>query len=306
MLGPRPLGSLIFLPIGAAAAIIGLLPWLITGMRLPLQNLWATAVLPAGMPIVLLPFSQYYAPLIVALLLIGSAIAGLVGRAVPARHPGIALIALMGGVLLVQVIAIVQTAVTVSKGLSRGTATTLYLVALVGGTVVAILLGVGLLALVARAPKAGALIGLSVAAIAFSSWIGGLFFPVNGIVTASPLTTVLGQVVRYIPAVIIGVAIAWCGINSVGRVIAAVASLVLLWVGPTLVTAVSAALGSRLLAHYPSEMLDYGVGVFRMALGMPELWLPPAALAISVAAVGLVGLRTMRKRPNAALPLASG
>ena len=306
MLEPKPVGSLIFLPIGAASAIIGLLPWLITGMRLPLQNLWATAAPPAGMPIVLLPFSQYSALLIVAMLLIGATIAGIVGRAMPARHPGPALVALMGGVLIIQAIATVQTAVTVSKGLREGTASTIYLAALVGGTVAAILLGVAVLALIARAPKAGAVIGVSIAAIAFSSWLSGLVFPINGIVTASPLTTVLGQVVRYVPAVIIGVTIAWCGINTVGRVIASIASLLLLWVGPTLVTAVSAAIGSRVLAQYPAEMLDYGVQVFRSALGMPELWLPTLALAIAVAVVGLVALRTISKRSNAALPLAPG
>ena len=306
MLGPKPLGSLVFLPIGAASAIVGLLPWLITGARLPLQNLWASATLPAGMPIVLLPFSQYAASLIVALLLIGATIAGLIGRAVPARHPGSALVALTGGVVVVQVIAIVQTALTVSKGLSRGTASTLYLTALLGGSVGAILLGVALLALIARAPKAGAVIGLSVAAVAFSSWLSGLVFPITGIVTASPLTAVLGEVVRYVPAVIIGVAIAWCGVNTVGRVIAAIASLGLLWAGPALVTAVSAALGSRVLGHYPSEMLDYGAGVFRMALGLPELWLSTLALAIAIAVVGLVGRRTFAKRSRDALPLTAG
>ena len=299
MLGPKPVGSIIFLPIGAGSAIIGLLPWLITGMRLPLQNLWATAAQPSEMPIVLLPFSQYSVALVVAVFLIGATIAGIVGRAVPARHPGSALVALMGGVLIVQVIAIVQTAVTVSKGLSRGTASTYYLAVLVGGTVAAILLGLAVLALIARAPKAGALIGLSVAAIAFSSWLSGLVFPANVIVTASPLTTVLGEVVRYVPAVLIGLAIAWCGITTIGRVIAVIAGLTLLWIGPSLVTAVSAALGSRVLARYPAEMLDYGVQVFRGALGTPELWLTTVALAIAVAVVGIVGLRTISKRSNA-------
>jgi hypothetical protein len=306
MLGRKPVGSLIFLPIGAASAIAGLLPWLFTGARLPLQNLWATATLPAGMPIVLLPFSQYAASLIVALLLIGATVAGIVGRAVPSRHPGTALVALTGGVVVVQVIAIVQTALTVSSGLSRGTASTLYLTALLGGSVGAILVGVGLLALIARAPKAGALVGLSVAAVAFSSWVSGLVFPINGIVTASPLTAVMGEVVRYVPAVIIGVAIAWCGVNTVGRVIAAIVSLVLLWAGPALVTAISSALGSRVLAHFPSEMLDQGVGVFRMALGLPELWLTTEALAIAVAVVGLVARRTFSKRSHDPLPLTDG
>lgn len=52
------------LAIGAVSAVLGLLPWLITGMRLPLQNLWAADTAPDAMPIVLLPFSQYALSLI--------------------------------------------------------------------------------------------------------------------------------------------------------------------------------------------------------------------------------------------------
>ncbi|MCU1439600.1 MAG: hypothetical protein JWP85_597 [Rhodoglobus sp.] len=296
----KPLRSLVFLLLGAGSAIIGFLPWAITGMRLPLQNLWAVETSSADMPITLLPFSQYYLSLIVALIVIGSTIAGIVGRATAAKHPRSALVALMGGVVAVQVIATVQTAVTVSSGLRDSAASTVYLAALVAGTVAAILLGMGMLALIARAPKAGALIAVSIASIAFSSWLGGLVFPVGVVVTASPLTSVLGEVAHLAPAVVIGVAIAWAGVDTVGRVIAAIASLAILWVGPTLVTAVSAAAGSRVLARYPSEMLDYGVGVFRMALGMPEIWLTTLALAVAVSFVGLVARRVISQRRVAA------
>lgn len=57
---PRTIGTPTYLALGAAAAIVGLIPWIITGMRLPLQNLWATDTRPADMPLALLPFSQYY------------------------------------------------------------------------------------------------------------------------------------------------------------------------------------------------------------------------------------------------------
>lgn len=308
MLNQKPLSSLLFLPLGAASAIVGLLPWLITGLRLPLQNLWATAALPAEMPIVLLPFSQYSAVLLVAILWISAAIAGIVGRAVSARQPRSAWFALVGGVLLVQVVAIVQTSVTVSKGLRDGHDSVVYLGALVGLSVAGMLLGIAVTALIARAPKGGALFGMAAAAIAFGPWVSGLAFPINVISTASPLTSVLSGVVRFAPAVAIGVAIAWCGIQTVGRAIAAIVSLLLLWVGPTVITAVSAAIGSRVLAHYPSQMVEYAMEVFRSALAMPELWAPVVGLAVLIAAVGIVGVRTMRRRgdrggpPNAPLP----
>lgn len=293
MLAPkRSIGSLAFLGFGAVAAIIGLTPWLITGMRLPLQNLWASETSPQQMPVALLPFSQYYLSLTVALILIGSAVAGIVGRTALARNPRAALVSLGGGVLLIQVIATTQTALTVSSGLSDRDASTLYLVAVTGGTVAVILLGLGMLTLIARAPKAVALIALSIAAVAFSSWMSALVFPVGVAVSSSGFTDVASGVVRLSPAILIGAAIVWCGVSSVGRMIAAVVSLVVLWVGPALVTGVSAAAGSRVLAPYPSEMLDYGAGVFRSALLIPELWLPNLALTIGIAAIGLVARRT--------------
>lgn len=291
----RTFGPLAFLGFGVASAIIGLLPWLITGMRLPLQNLWATDTLPAQMPIALLPFSQYFLALTVALIVIGSAVAGIVGRAVPARTPTLALLALVAGVLLVQIVAIAQSAITVESGLSDRSASSLYLVAVTGGTIAAILLGVGLLLLIARAPRPGALIALSIVAVAFSSWLSGLVFPVGLIVSASPFSDAMSTVIRFAPAVLIGAAIAWCGVNSVGRVIAAIVSLVVLWIGPVFVTALSAAAGSRVLAPYPAEMLDYGIGVFRTAASMPELWGTPLAVAVVVAVVGLVIRRAAAK-----------
>jgi hypothetical protein len=295
MVRSRPLGSLVFLPIGAGAAIVGLLPWIVTGMRLPVQDLGAAGGAP-GQPIALLPLSQYTLVLLIALLLIGAAIAGIAGRAMSARHPGRALLALIGGVLVVQLIALVQAVVTVSRGLQGGSQSALYLGVVVGGAVVAMLVGVGLVALIARAPRAGALVGLSVAAVAFGSWMTGLFFPIGTVFTASPLTLVLSQATRYVPALIIGIAIAWCGVRSVGRVIAVIAGLLLLWVGSAAVIAANNALGSRLLAHYPAEMFDQAIGVFRSALAVPELWLPPLGLAVAVSAVGLVGVWAVARR----------
>ncbi|WP_309619230.1 hypothetical protein [Salinibacterium sp.] len=296
MLAPKwSPGLLALFGLGIVSAIVGLIPWLITGMRLPLQNLWGTDALPAQMPIALLPFSQYYVSFIVALILVGSTIAGIVGRATTARNTRAALVALMGGVLIIQIVATTQTAMTVSGGLSDRSASTLYLVALTGGTIAAILLGLGMFTLIARAPKPGALIALSIAAIASSSWMRGLAFPVGTVSSSSTFTEVMRTVIELAPAIAIGAAIVWCGVNSVGRMTAVISSLILLWMGPVFITAVSSAAGTRVLAPYPSEMLEYGVQVFRSALLMPELWASTLAIAVGIAAVGLVGLRSASK-----------
>lgn len=297
MLAPRrTVPPLAYLGFGAAAAVVGLLPWIITGMRLPLQNLWAADTLPGDMPIALLPFSQYYLSLIVAVIVIGSTVAGIVGRTTSTTNRRAALFALIGGVLIVQVIALAQAAITTGIGLDGRVASALYVVALVGGTISAILLGLGMLALIARAPRAGALVAFSIAAVAFSSWLSSLVFPVRWMISELPYADVMLQVIQVAPAVLIGVAIVWCGVGTVGRVIAAIGSLLVLWVGPTLVTAVSAAAGSRILLPYPAEMLDYGLGVFRQAIAMPELWASNLVLAVVVAVVGLVGRWIFERR----------
>ncbi|WP_146185003.1 hypothetical protein [Agromyces badenianii] len=283
--------------IGVGSAALGLLPWLITGMRLPLQNLWASETLPDDMPLVLLPFSQYSLSLIASLVIIGAAIAGLVGRATRAwtHRGGFAL--LLAGVLLVDAVAIGQTATAVGGGLRDDDWSVLYLWAVVAVAILAVIVGVGVLWLIARAPRAGAVIGFTIAAILSAGWLHALLSPQGPAFAGEPAW--LWAAVRWVPAVLVGAAIAWGGIDTVGRIVAAIASLVMLWVGPTLITAVSAAAGTRVLAKYPGEMVDYGVGVFRMALTDPGLVVAPLVMAIVVAAIGLVA-RTLIGRSAAA------
>ncbi|KQM80935.1 hypothetical protein ASE68_18145 [Agromyces sp. Leaf222] len=271
--------------LGVASATLGLLPWLATGMRLPLQNLWQFDTMPEAMPIVLLPFSQYALTSIVGLVVVGSTVAGVVARALRRRMPRRGFAGLFAGVLAVQVVAVAQTAIAVQAGLQQRLESTLYLVALIALALFSIAAGALVLWLIARAPRAGALIGLAFGAIAVSFWASTLLHPFLGVATGD-VSWLLGWL-RWLPAVLIGAAIAWCGVGTVGRVVAAIASLVVLWIAPALATAVSNAVGTRVLATRPAEMLDYGVGVFAAASTMPEVVLPPIIVAIAVAVVGL-------------------
>lgn len=72
-----------YFPVGFGAAFICLLPWLVTGMRLPMQDLWAVDILPENMPRALLPFSQYQLPLILAMIIFGAGLACRAVRAAP-------------------------------------------------------------------------------------------------------------------------------------------------------------------------------------------------------------------------------
>ncbi|MEI5582655.1 hypothetical protein, partial [Agromyces sp. CCNWLW208] len=285
----RPLGAWIPPLIGVAAAVLGLLPWLVTGLRLPLQNLWAAETLPDDMPIVLLPFSQYALSLVAALLVIGAAAAGVAVRSLRLRlrMPRLGVLAAFVGLLATQAVAAAQTATVVRRGLDASRAASdLYFAAVLGVVVLSVLVGALVFWLVAAAPRAGALVGLAIAAVLFGPWVSGLLLPFGTV--PSDWQLALATWTRWVPAVVIGLAIAWCGVATIGRVIAALASLLLLWIAPAVITGVTAAAGTRVLASSPLDMLDYAVQVTGMALFLPEVALPPIALAVAVAIGGLV------------------
>lgn len=290
---PRNLPWWTYLLLGAASAVAGLIPWLISGMRLPLQNLWATETLPDDMPIALLPFNQYALLQIVALIVTGAAIAGIVARATRRRRPRFGVAAMLAGVLVVQVAAVVQTTLVVRAGLQERPESDLYLGALVAVAALSVLTGVLVMLLVAAAPRAGAMIALSIAAVAFGQWCSSLLVP-RGTVPVAEIAPML-DLIRWVPSVLVGVAIAWAGVGTVGRVLAAGASLVILWIGPAFITAVANAAGSRVLARDPAAMLEYGAGVFGMALTIPTIALPPLIVAVVVAAIGIVGRVILRR-----------
>jgi hypothetical protein len=291
---PRPIGPWLWLGIGVAAAVLGLLPWIITGLRLPPQNLWDTSTLPEQMPFALLPFSQYYITLIAGILVVGAAIGGLVARSTRSRQGQRGMLALTAGVLGAQLIAVVQTTVVVAGGLSSDTAARIYLLAVVAVAVVSLAVGALVFFLIARTPRPGALIGMSLAAVAVGWWANALVVPKPGIV--GPVQMTLLGLMQWLPAILVGVAIAWCGIRTVGRVVAALTALTAVVIGAALATAVTAAAGTRVLARYPAEMLDYGLQVFEQVLGTPELTLRPLVTVLVVAAAGLVLTAVLRRR----------
>lgn len=272
--------------IGIGAAVAGLVPWLVRGLRLPVQDLWAVETAPGDMPLSLLPFSQYSLTLLFGLIVVGSAAAGIVARAAGERLPrgGFALMTL--GLLAAQAAAIVQSALVVRDGLQERSVSTLYLGALVAVCTVSFLVGLVSLLLIARAPRAGALLGLTLGAIAAGPWIGGLLQPL--LVTDQGTSSSIVWLLQWVTPVLTGIAIAWAGVNTVGRVLAALVSLALIWVAPAAMTGISSAAGSRALARDPLEMIDYGISVFRMALFIPELALRPIVAAVAVAIVGLL------------------
>lgn len=291
---PEPLAPTLAVIVGVVASFIGLMPWLVTGTRLPVQNLWAVPTVPDEMPLVLLPYSQYTVMLIVSLLIVGASLAGLAARTLgprtTCRSAGFTAL----GVLLVHTAAIAQTTVAVALGLQQSNQAAQYLALLTAVAIVSSVAGVGILLLIARAPVPGAAIGLSVTAVLLAVWLGSL---TSG-------NAVLFTAAQWMPAVLVGLIIAWGGLRSVGRVAGALASLLVLWVGPALVTAISSAAGTQALAHSPEELLEHGVRVF-LSLLDPEFSLAPLITAVSIGVVGAVALavgRLRARRAAAAVP----
>lgn len=281
--------------IGILAGLLGLGPWLITGAHLPLQNLWAAEAAPDQMPMSLLPLSQYELTTIVALLTVGGAAAGLAVRLwSPARRRPVKWCA-AAGVLAVQFTATVQSFTVLDGGLAGGTMARLYFAGLLAGAVLSLAAALVALLLVSSTSRALVALGVGLVAVPFASWLVewavGVVGPIN-IPAAVPTAA------RWIPAVLVGCALAWCGLRPGRLAVVWLADLVLLWVVPALFISVNYVLGTRVAAGDLQEMLLMSRQILAATLGPAGGALPTVLLALAIALAGL-GARSvlLRRRP---------
>jgi hypothetical protein len=270
--------------VGLLAGVLGLTPWWITGGTLPLQNLWATQVMPAQMPPALLPLSQYEATTIVALLTVGGALAGLAVRVWSPARRRLVMWCAAAGVFAVHFTATVQSFSVLHQGLATGTLPSLYFGGLLAGVIGSVIAAfVGML-LIASPSHVKATLGFGLMAVPFTSWALVWVMSVVGFLN---VPTVVPTIARWVPAVLVGCALAWCGLRPARRAAAWVLNLVFLWLLPALFTAVQSVLGTRVLAGDIPEMLLMGRQVLTAALG-PD---GGAGLTVLLAlAVGLLGV----------------
>lgn len=284
-----------FLLFGAIGAVVGLLPWLTTGPFLPLQNLENPGDASRQGPFILLPYSQYEITTIIVLLVVGGVAAGIISRARGSRPGVLRGLATAGGLAIVQLVAIVQTALATSSVLQERLESIFYLVLLVAVAVLAFVVSLLTASLLSTAPRAGAGAALSIGAMATGIWIGAwMTLP---FAYESPFSAIL-PLSYYLGPVLVGVAIAWTGVDTVGRVVAALVGLLLVWIVPALTTALASAAGTRVLASDLPAMADYGVNVFFAALALPDLTLRSLAITVVVAVVGLVLRRLWARHRN--------
>lgn len=267
--------------VGIGATLLGMLPWFRAGLQLPLQNLWATPTLPEDMPLALVPLNQYYLDAILGLFVTAGVIGGLVARAAPPVHRALSGGLTAAGAFLAIGFACVQSALVLADGLvTEDERASTYLALVVAWAALSGLAGLLVLILLARAPRAGATVAVALAAPAVGSWVQMLLAP--SIALASPAVQTTVAYLHWLPAVLVGVALGWCGVRTSGRIGAWVMSLVLLWVVPAVLTVIGYMAGFRASGGV-LESLGSGLDLFGLLLA-PDIAGPPvlAALVIGV------------------------
>lgn len=285
---------------GVVSAALGLAPWLVTGMTLPLQNIWETDTLPEEMPLALLPLSQYDLVASVAMVVVGSAVAGALVRLAASRGRPVRLWLVGAGAAAVQVVALAQTAAVLQGGLEDSTRALVYLLGMIAGLSVGIVVGLLVMTGLARAGTAGATVAITFASLALAEWLPTLVHPI-GAVPSYDTPQLVFDAVRWLPVLIIAVAVGWCGVMTVRRALASVVSLLALWIVPAVVVAFTHAVGSRVYLQDPSELIPAATGVFRDSLtsaATAQAMLVAVVVAIMVG-IALAAARSMRDAPAA-------
>ena len=282
--------------IGILAGLLGLGPWLVTGAQLPLQNLWGAEVAPDQMPVSLLPLSQYELTTIVALLTVGGAAAGLAVRIwSPARRRLVAWCA-AAGVLVVQSTAAVQSFTVLDGGLTGGTTASLYFAGLLAGVTASLAAALVAHLLLCSRSRSLAALGAGLVAVPFASWTVEW---VVGFVGHINVPAAVPSLAHWIPAILVGCALAWCGLRPARRAAVWALNLALLWVVPALFISVNYVLGTRVLAGDLQEMLLMSRQILAATLGPAGGAAPKVLLALVIALAGL-GAKSIaaRRRPD--------
>jgi hypothetical protein len=152
----------------------------------------------------------------------------------------------------------------------------------------------------ARTAPGVAVVAVAVGALAAGTWVDA--FLVSPVGFADGSVSAVLSVTRWVPAVLVGLGIARTGPTSVGRVIGSVLALAVLWSGSAAVTAVTAALGTRVYLPYPLELASFGAEVFRSALGPAGTGIGSALVALVIGGAGALAWRWWRARRDRVAP----
>lgn len=281
---------------GVGAAVIALLPWLVTGMPLPLRGIVGVYTAPEHAPVALLPLSHYYLVESVAMVLVGSALAGVTIRVAALRGTALNARYVSIGTVAVQAIALAQSATVIRDGLQPTSQAEMYFFALVVGVLVAIAAGVGVLVGLARGSAPATTIAATAGALALGPWIATVVLPIEGDWThgASLSTLQLGTTLSALtPLLIVGAVAGWCGVATGRRAAATATAFIALWTVPKLVMAFGYAVSSHTHFLDPQHMWSAGsrffIDLLLSAAAVQQLFIA-AVVALLVAIV----LRSLR------------
>jgi len=240
----RALGSrdkLSWVAVGVLAAALGLAPWLVRLVSpSPLPGLMVTT----NLDVALLPFTRYSAVSLPTVMVTGYGLAALWVRSFSSRQPPRAQTVVVASLSIAFLLAVAETAVAITGlislqdfvGFTGRADLPLPLPLFVAVSVGALFSGLVMFRLLTGRSRRGALVGATLASIAAAEWISALVLPwISSVDTPADSLrrlSILGTATGLLPAVITGAAIAWARRRSLGWVLTALASLVLLWVLP--------------------------------------------------------------------------
>lgn len=264
---PRP--RILSFAIGLAGGILGLLPWLVGAWTLPDE-----------VPFVVLPISQKQSILLFSLVVLGGVFAGLAVHFLGRRRMTAGWPAALG-VALVHLAAVALSFSALADLLRLGSdeKDMIYFAGMLAGTLTAVLtaqLGFHM----TSSPSPGVVsVGVALAAVPFATWVGRCFVAFAG--EGSP-PEYLPALVHWLPAVLVGAVLVWCGVRPVWRrVVAWVMSLLALWLVSTLFMVIEFAFEMRALPAGATAREPVRV----LSMVLEETWLP-VVVAFVIAIVG--------------------
>lgn len=290
--------------VGPLAVGLGLLPWLLTGARLPLQNLWVGGGQEAFS---FLPLSQYSLTAVVAFSVVPGLFAALAWGLLWGSSPGgksarQAISVFMG---IVQIIVALQSISVLASGHDVGGAgtragyATFYVTALTAWTVACAVLGQLVFWLAARTAAWPRAVGLILTVLPlrwwFLSWMG--FLPLAEF-SQSPWLQWLS---RWMPALVLGAALGFIGWRPARLLWAWVAGAVLVWFGEAAAFALAYVAGTRSMLYNPRGAADAGLQAFLAMLGPVGGSLTQALVGLAIGGLLALVLSLTRARRHARL-----
>ncbi|KGN31522.1 hypothetical protein N802_03905 [Knoellia sinensis KCTC 19936] len=282
-------GWAVFVLSASAFWVVGFLPWIVGGMRLPSSPAWPTFP-PNSTPLVVLPFGEYQVLQLFVSSVIGGTAALVVARLSHphVRHPR--LIAAFGAVVAL-VVSVTQTLLPIRPALAPGIEAKLLLTALIVTVLVSALVGLVVGSGVAKGSGWPWLLGGAVAASLAGSWFADVVM--RGPEAAPQWVVQVAQWSPWISGVLLGLVLAVFGFRPMARLLGWAVALGVAWVMPSLLTAAHHAMDiarrSPLRRSDIREVLDAGRDVFVQSLLPGNHLIGPLVLAVVIGVVGSVG-----------------